>query len=73
MDECDFAGRYIEFMDSLRIRRPVPSATPSATTCAACGAKIPDDRLKIVPDTELCFDCQDLSESREAAFRRNYR
>lgn len=75
-DECDIAGQYMEFMDTLRVRRslvPAPSIPSPATTCAACGVRIPAKRLKIIPDTELCFDCQNMSETRDAARRRNFR
>ncbi|EDT2962851.1 hypothetical protein EL09_22595 [Salmonella enterica subsp. enterica] len=75
-DDCDLATMHIEFLDSLRARRPVPSLRQivvSERTCASCGVIIPVERLEKVPDAELCFDCQTLSEIREATFRRNFR
>ncbi|MDB5802282.1 MAG: transcriptional regulator, TraR/DksA family [Rhodocyclales bacterium] len=35
----------------------------SAASCAGCGARIPDERRKLLPGVQLCVECQADTET----------
>lgn len=50
-----------------RIRDQLPQGE-SATECDECDAVIPEARRKAVPGVRLCVACQEIADSKQAAF-----
>jgi len=71
MDDIDRANESLQAQtdrmeQGIRRRRELQDAAPRCTErdCNDCGYPIPAQRLKLLPWTLLCFDCQSFVELR---------
>ncbi|EAN5735417.1 TraR/DksA family transcriptional regulator [Salmonella enterica] len=54
---------YLEALIEKKRYRPVSSE--SLYHCRLCGEPIPEERRKILPGVDICFDCQSENERRQ--------
>ncbi len=59
-DEIDRDQEHYEnYLESLIEKKHYcPASTESLYYCRFCGEPIPEERRKILPGVEICFDCQ---------------
>lgn len=71
MDDCGDRSQYYSALDmdillkQHAAKRPTRSVSPDTVVyCKDCGVQIPEERLKAVPHTTRCVQCQQEAEQR---------
>ncbi|HAU2803178.1 TPA: TraR/DksA family transcriptional regulator [Salmonella enterica subsp. diarizonae] len=66
-DEIDRdQAHYDSYLESLiEKKRFRPASSESLYYCRFCGEPIPEERRKILPGVDTCFDCQSENERRQ--------